>query len=68
MSDQRGMQRALGAKIRRARAALGLSQRELARQVGGGVSQQLVSDWERGKRLGAVLKAVRLLRVLRSGE
>lgn len=67
MSDQSGMRRALAARIRGARAALGLSQGELARRVGGGVSQQLVSDWEQGKRLGAVLKAVRLLRVLGQG-
>ncbi len=53
---------ALGANIRLAREKLGLSQGQFARKVG--VSQQKISEWERGLRLRQVITAWRLADVL----
>jgi transcriptional regulator with XRE-family HTH domain len=53
----------LGAKIRRLRMRMSLTQAQFARKVG--VSQQKLSDWENGKRLRSVMEAMRLARVLK---
>ena len=53
---------ALGANIRCAREKLGLSQGQFARKIG--VSQQKVSEWERGLRLRQVITAWRLADVV----
>lgn len=55
--------RTLAAEIRQLRARLGLSQGQFAQAIGG-VSQQTVSDWEKGKRLRQLEIALRLLRWL----
>ena len=52
----------LAAEIRQVRKRLGLSQGQLAERLG--VSQQTVSDWEKGIRLRQVLVALRLGRLL----
>jgi DNA-binding transcriptional regulator YiaG len=54
---------ALSASIRRLRRRLKLTQSQFARQLG--VSQQKLSDWERGRRLSAVAHAMRLAKVLK---
>ena len=53
----------LAREIRVARSRLGMSQGGFAREIG--VSQQTVSDWERGKRLRQLGVALRLLRFLK---
>lgn len=53
---------ALAQQIRALRERLKLSQGGFARHVG--VSQQTVSDWERGKRLRQIEVALRLSRFL----
>jgi len=52
----------LAAEIRQVRTRLSLSQGQLAERLG--VSQQTVSDWEKGKRLRQVHIALRLGRLL----
>lgn len=52
----------LAAEIRQVRTQLSLSQGQLAERLG--VSQQTVSDWEKGKRLRQVHVALRLGRLL----
>lgn len=52
----------LAAQIREMRVQQNLNQGQFAQQIG--VSQQTVSDWERGKRLRQVHVAMRLLRLL----
>jgi DNA-binding XRE family transcriptional regulator len=51
--------------IRQLRAGLGLSQTQFARRIGG-ISQQTVSDWEKGKRLRQLQLAQRLFALLGS--
>lgn len=53
---------ALAAEIRQTRQRLSLSQEQLAERLG--ISQQTVSDWEKGKRLRQVHVALRLGRLL----
>lgn len=53
---------ALAAEIREVRTRLSLTQGELAERLG--ISQQTVSDWEKGQRLRQVHVALRLARVL----
>lgn len=52
---------ALAGEIREVRTRQGLTQGQLAERIG--VSQQTVSDWEKGKRLRQVQVALRLARV-----
>jgi DNA-binding transcriptional regulator YiaG len=52
----------LAARIRRHRIRSGMTQVVFARKLG--VSQQKLSDWERGKRLRAVVEAMTLVRTL----
>lgn len=52
----------LAAEIRQTRTRLSLSQGQLAERLG--VSQQTISDWEKGKRLCQVHVALRLGRLL----
>jgi len=52
----------LAAEIRQTRSRMSLSQEQLAERLG--VSQQTVSDWEKGKRLRHVHVALRLGRLL----
>lgn len=54
---------ALAASIRRMRQRLKLTQTRFARELG--VSQQKLSDWERGRRLRAVMEGMRLSEVLK---
>lgn len=58
---------ALAAQIRTARSRMQLSQGEFANVIGG-VSQQQISDWERGKGLRSMAVAIRLLRFLDESE
>lgn len=53
---------ALAAEIRQTRTRMGLSQEQLAERLG--ITQQTVSDWEKGRRLGQVHVALRLGRLL----
>ncbi len=52
----------LASKICEIRTRLNLSQLQFAQKVGG-ISQQTVSDWEKGKRLRQVQTAMRLVRL-----
>lgn len=64
-SSQRGPAKeisALAAEIRQTRSRMSLSQEQLAERLG--VTQQTVSDWEKGKRLRQVHVALRLGRLL----
>lgn len=54
----------IAAKIRRLRIQAGMTQGQFSRKLG--VSQQKLSDWENGKRLRAVLEAMRLVQLLGS--
>jgi DNA-binding transcriptional regulator YiaG len=54
---------ALAAAIRRMRQRLKLTQTRFARELG--VSQQKLSDWERGRRLRAVMEGMRLAEFLK---
>lgn len=54
---------ALAAEIRRMRQRLKLTQTRFARELG--VSQQKLSDWERGRRLRAVREGMRLAEILK---
>lgn len=51
----------LAAEIRQTRVRLSLSQGQFAERLG--ISQQTVSDWEKGKRLRQVQVALRLSRL-----
>ncbi len=51
----------LAAEIRQVRTRLSLSQGQFAERLG--ISQQTVSDWEKGKRLRQVHIALRLARL-----
>jgi DNA-binding XRE family transcriptional regulator len=53
---------ALAAEIRQVRTRLSLTQGQLAERLG--ISQQTVSDWEKGQRLRQVHVALRLARFL----
>jgi repressor LexA len=52
---------ALAEEIRQVRTRLGLTQGQFAERLG--VSQQTVSDWEKGKRLRQIQVALRLARL-----
>ena len=54
---------ALAREIRQLRTRLKMNQALFAREIGG-VSQQTVSDWEKGKRLRPLQTALRLVRLL----
>lgn len=55
-------------RVRRLRIKLGLSQRELAEAVGGGVDAATISRWENGVRVPRTAAAARLAAVLRALE
>lgn len=55
--------RTLALQIKELRQSLRLSQGQFARTLG--VSQQTVSDWERGKRLRQIEVVMRLIALLR---
>lgn len=52
----------MGQTIRRTRQRKGMTQGQFAKMIG--VTQQKLSEWERGMRLRAVMDARRLLAVL----
>ena len=55
-------------RLRKARVGLGLSQRELADAIGGGVDAATISRWENGLRVPRTAAAERVGRVLRALE
>lgn len=52
----------LARTIRRTRTKLGMSQQAFACRLG--IKQQKLSEWERGRRLTAILQAIKLVRTL----
>ena len=53
----------LGRRILALRNRLSMSQTGFARELGGGVTQQIVSDWEHGRRLRQIKTAWQLIRL-----